>query len=233
MSELISQIKDEFIQNADPKTKESAKRFFKEEILVYGLSSKKTNEIAKKFFPKDNSKAEIFELCTILFQSGYIEESFIACNWSYRMQKQFQPEDFIIFENWVKNYISNWATCDTFCNHTIGEFIIKFPEFINELILWTDSENRWVKRAAAVSLIMPARKGLFLEEIFQISNKLLKDQDDMVQKGYGWMLKVASQTHQKEVYDYVLKNKKDMPRTALRYAIEKMPPEMRKKAMTK
>jgi 3-methyladenine DNA glycosylase AlkD len=55
----------------------------------------------------------------------------------------------------------------------------------------------------------------------------------MVQKGYGWMLKVASQAHLKEVFDYVIKNKAVMPRTALRYAIEKMPTEFKVIAMKK
>ena len=66
------------------------------------------------------------------------------------------------------------------------------------------------------------------ENIFEIANNLLLDQDD-VQKGYGWMLKAASEAHQKEVFDYVMKNKDKMPRTALRYAIEKMPEPLRKK----
>ena len=55
----------------------------------------------------------------------------------------------------------------------------------------------------------------------------------MVQKGYGWMLKVASQAHLQEVFDYVMKHKAVMPRTALRYAIEKMPPELKSEAMKK
>jgi 3-methyladenine DNA glycosylase AlkD len=55
----------------------------------------------------------------------------------------------------------------------------------------------------------------------------------MVQKGYGWMLKVASQSHQNEVFDFVMEHRQGMPRTALRYAIEKMPPERRKTAMMK
>jgi len=62
---------------------------------------------------------------------------------------------------------------------------------------------------------------------------LRTDGDDMVQKGYGWMLKAASETHQEEVFDYIMRRKTGMPRTALRYAIEKMPPGMRAKAMTK
>ncbi len=62
---------------------------------------------------------------------------------------------------------------------------------------------------------------------------MLLDNDDLVQKGYGWMLKAASESHQKEVFDYVMKNKARMPRTALRYAIEKMPKDLKVKAMEK
>jgi 3-methyladenine DNA glycosylase AlkD len=53
----------------------------------------------------------------------------------------------------------------------------------------------------------------------------------LVQKGYGWMLKVASQSHQQEIFDFVMKNKSSMPRTALRYAIEKMPTDLKELAM--
>jgi 3-methyladenine DNA glycosylase AlkD len=82
-----------------------------------------------------------------------------------------------------------------------------------------------------VTLILPARKGKFLEDILEISDLLLKDEDDLVQKGYGWMLKEASKRHQKEVYEYIMRRKDEMPRTALRYALEKMPENLRKKAM--
>jgi 3-methyladenine DNA glycosylase AlkD len=67
-----------------------------------------------------------------------------------------------------------------------------YPEFIEELKKFAVSENRWMRRAAAVSLIIPARKGMFLDDIFRISDILLEDKDDLVQKGYGWMLKAAS-----------------------------------------
>ena len=90
-----------------------------------------------------------------------------------------------------------------------------------------------MRRGAAVSLIVPARKGLFLPEIFEIATILLNDTDDMVQKGYGWMLKVASQSYQQQVYGFVMHHRLTMPRTALRYAIEKMPPALRAAAMEK
>jgi 3-methyladenine DNA glycosylase AlkD len=84
-----------------------------------------------------------------------------------------------------------------------------------------------------VTLIVPARRGKFLEDILAIADILLADRDDLVQKGYGWMLKAASEKHQQEIFNYVLQNKAIMPRTALRYAIEKMPEAMRKQAMAK
>ena len=59
------------------------------------------------------------------------------------------------------------------------------------------------------------------------------DRDDMVQKGYGWMLKEASKPHQRQVFDFVMSHKAVMPRTALRYAIEKMPQDLRAQAMEK
>jgi len=88
-----------------------------------------------------------------------------------------------------------------------------------------------MRRAAAVSLIVPAKEGKFLKDVFEITDLLLLDKDDMVQKGYGWLLKEASRLHQKEVFDFIVKNKKKMPRTALRYAIELMPKNLKAEAM--
>ena len=115
----------------------------------------------------------------------------------------------------------------------VGSFIEKFPSYIANLKTWTASDNRWVRRAAAVTFILPGRKDNFLNDIFEISDRLLTDKDDLVQKGYGWMLKEASKSHQQKVFEYVMKNKKEMHRTALRYAIEKLPKDLRDKAMKK
>lgn len=235
MADLISQIRKELKNKSDEKTKKSGQSFFKESVKMHGVKTSVVSQIAKKFFLKIKNleKPEIFNLCEKLWQSGFLEESFIACQWSYRLHKNYEANDLAVFEKWLKNYISNWASCDTFCNHTIGELIIMYPGKISTLKKWAKSSNRWVRRGAAVSLIIPAKKGLFLKDVFQISDNLLTDKDDLVQKGYGWMLKAASQAHQKPVFDYVMTKKTIMPRTALRYAIEKMPPALRKKAMAK
>ena len=233
--DIISDVRNDLLRNTDEKTKNSGKRFFKEEVKLYGVKTATVGKIAKARYSeiKDKSKEEIFALCEELWASGYMEESFIACNWSYFLHKKYEPSDFATFEGWVEKYVSNWASCDTLCNHTIGDYVEQYPERIKDLKKWARSDNRWMKRAAAVTLILPARKGMFLKDVLEIADILLRDEDDLVQKGYGWMLKEASKTHQKEIFDYIIKNKEDMPRTALRYAIEKMPQDLRKKAMEK
>ena len=233
MKTIIEQIRQTLNESIDEKTKNGSQRFFKEEIKSYGVKVPIVNQISKAYFTeiKRKTKTEIFDLCEELWRSCNFEECIIACNWSYALRKHYEREDFIIFSRWVQSYISNWATCDTLCNHTIGTFIMMYPEYILELKNWAKSTNRWEKRAAAVTLIIPARKGLFLENILELADILLLDKDDLVQKGYGWMLKAASESHQNEVFDYVVSKKAVMPRTALRYAIEKMPANLKTEAM--
>ena len=247
---IIAQVRQAIASNVNNELLVSHNRFFKDDEIVkcYGLKTAEVRKIAKTIFKqiKDYPKQNIFELCEELWKSGYTEEVVVACNWSELQHKKYEPTDFAVFEQWIKKYVTNWAYCDALCNHTVGMFLMMYPSYITELKRWATSPNRWVRRASAVSLIIPARKGLFLNNILEISNVLLLDNDDLVQKGYGWMLKAASMSepfvkaskeikkeHLDAVYNFVIKNKQVMPRTALRYAIEKMPADMKLEAMKK
>ena len=232
---VLSDVRRDLKRNATKKARESGRTFFKEEVTLYGVTAARLRTVSKRHFKtiENLPKKQVLALCEALWRGKYLEEGFIACEWSYALRKSYTPADFKVFERWVHRYVNNWASCDSLCNHTVGTLIEMYPEFLPKLKIWALSRNRWVRRASAVSLIVPARKGLFLKEIFEIADILLMDPDDMVQKGYGWMLKVASKPHLREVFDYVQRNKAVMPRTALRYAIEHMPEDMRKAAMAK
>jgi len=136
-----------------------------------------------------------------------------------------------LLETWLMKHVHGWGACDDICTHALGAFIYQFPEFIQRTREWTRSENRWVRRASAVVLIYSVRRKEHLGDVFETADALLTDQDIMVQKGYGWMLKEAGNHYPREVFDYVIKNRREMPRTALRYAIEKLSPEHRIEAM--
>jgi 3-methyladenine DNA glycosylase AlkD len=234
-TDIIEKLKTDLEAVATEQNRIAGERFFKEKLTIIGVKSKDLRAVSKSNYQlvKLLNKKELFAICEELWQTGVLELSFVAADWSLSRKKDFEKSDFDTFERWVSSYINNWASCDTFCNHNMGEIVVMYPEFLSKLKEWALSDNRWVKRAAAVSLIVPAKKGKFLKDVFEIADILLLDKDDMVQKGYGWMLKVASQAHLKEVFDYVIKNKAVMPRTALRYAIEKMPTEFKVIAMKK
>lgn len=231
--DVVASVRRQLLDEADERTRESGQRFFKEEAKFHGVKASLVRNIAKKSLREidGREKEEIFALCEELLKSDYGEEAAIAFEWAYSLRKKYEPSDFAVFERWVSQYVNNWAKCDTLCNHTLGTFVEMYPEYVEDLKGWTASDNRWLRRAAAVTLILPARKGDFLEDVFEISDLLLLDADDLVQKGYGWMLKEASKSHQQEVFDYVMRKKAVMPRTALRYAIEKMPEDLRRRAM--
>jgi 3-methyladenine DNA glycosylase AlkD len=235
MDPVIHRIRQELEALADPEIQKSSKRFFKEEIRCYGMKTATVIAIARKYWKeiRGRQKPEIFALCEELYQSGYIEESFIVSEWAHALAGRYEREDFPVFRRWIGTYITNWASCDGFCNHTMGAFIEQFPEYTGELERWTQSENRWMRRAAAVSLIVPAKHGKFLKESMKIADLLLTDTDDMVRKGYGWLLKEASRKHTGEIFAYVVRNKRSMPRTSLRYAIELMPIDLKAEAVKK
>lgn len=164
----------------------------------------------------------ILSLCNALLEKWSWEYRTIAFDWSYRARRQFDSEHFSVFERWAKLYLSTWGGVDDFCTHTMGYFFYTFPHFIPKVREWATSENPWILRAAAVSLIYGLRRGTHLEYIFDVADSMMLDRRKYVQNGYGWMLKEATKYFEEEVFEYVMQHKDEMPRRAFRYAIEKM-----------
>ncbi|RYY90182.1 MAG: DNA alkylation repair protein [Chitinophagaceae bacterium] len=233
MNELLAHLRADLASAGTPQNVAGAKRFFKESIDSYGVKMAETRALATEYAKglKPLEKEALFALCDSLWQSGKMEEAHIAAFWAHSRRRQFTESDIERFETWIDRYVSNWANCDNFCNNAMGAYIEKFPAQAARLEEWTRSPNRWLRRAAAASLIAPARKGKFLPESFRIAELLLHDSDDLVQKAYGWLLKEHCKKNEAAIYDFVMAHRKSMPRTALRYAIEKMSPADRKELM--
>ncbi len=223
----------ELAARSDAATLASSSRFFKEPVRCRGVKTAAVHAVAREHWKRVEplGKVRILALCEELYRTGYLEDGFIAADWAAWVAPAFEPGDIDVLGAWVERYVDNWAACDTLCNHAVGDLVARFPGTVDSLKAWAASENRWMRRAAAVSLVVPAKRGAFLDDAFAIADLLLLDGDDMVRKGYGWLLKEASRHHRDEVYAFVLARRDVMPRTALRYAVELMPPELRAAAM--
>jgi len=233
---IIRKIRDTLEKHSDPEKRRKRvhwEKQYQEMPKIYGISSPTVRKLSSEFFKKvkNKPKPKILQLCSNLLESGYSEERTIAFDWAFRLRKLYEESDFRLLETWLMKHVHSWGACDDLCTHALGAFVYQFPEFIQRTREWTRFENRWVRRASAVSLIYSVRRKEHLGDVFGTADALLVDQDIMVQKGYGWMLKEASNHYPKEVFGYVMKNRREMPRTALRYAIEKLSPEYKIKAM--
>lgn len=242
--EITKNIRQELKSQVDLVYKKGCENFFIEKIVCYGVRTPIVRKIAQRYFNKKVkllNKKDLFSLCEDLFKSDYNEEATIAIQFLSLSFDKFEKKDFKIFTQFLNKYINNWAKDDDFCTHVLGVMIGRYSELILELKKWTKSKNMWVRRASAVSFISSDRMSVGedvgyvardnLKDVFEVAESLMKDKEDLVQKGYGWMLKVAANFHQRQVFEFVIKNKKEMTRTALRYAIEKMPINLKKMAM--
>lgn len=235
MNDIIKHIRAELLKNVDPVYREGAQNYFKEGIVLHGVRLPVVRAISAKYYRqvKVLKKSEIFALCDNLLSYDTSEERTIAFDWAWRLRRQFEPADFKTLERWLKDHVNNWGGVDDLCRRALGYFICRYPKFLPQVFIWTKSREWHLRRAAAVILISPAKLGRALPEILKTSDALMNDDHYLVQKGYGWLLKEAYDKFPREIFGYVIKNKDRMPRTALRYAIEKMPVTLRKKAMVK
>ena len=158
-----------------------------------------------------------------LWQDGRLECGGVVCH-AYRRfaQSCFEPE-FRLFERWIDRYVENWALCDGVSTYLVAAAIQNAPELRLELPRWTQSKDRWKRRAAAVSLVPAARKGRHVETVLEIAGLLRTDEDDMVRKGLGWMLKDAWPAQPARIGEFLDAHANELPKLVLRIAREKMP----------
>ncbi|KON30815.1 hypothetical protein AC482_02930 [miscellaneous Crenarchaeota group-15 archaeon DG-45] len=224
---IVDEIRADILRRARRENVPRIKRFFKEAVEVRGLMSPQIEEVAKLAYPMVREDLNLaLEVAGRLVASGVLEEASVGIRLLGRMTGRFTPELFDVFDGWVDR-LTNWATTDGLCTSLISETVTLDPELAGRLLLWTGSEGRWRRRAAAVSLVPLVRKGLMLDEAFAVAERLMTDGDEMVQKGVGWLLKEAAKGHPHEVRGFLLRWRAEAPALVLRYASEKLPGEMK------
>lgn len=227
MNPLTEEIIAEARRHYDAEKAEAAKRYFREPIDSWGLPMPLCKEIASHFYPMVRGNLALaIEVVGELHGHGVFEVAVVGDYMLTRMKKHLTPEHFDTFDGWVDT-LSNWANTDSLCTGLISETVRKDPKHVKRLLDWTSSENRWRRRASAVSLVPIARKGELLDDVFRLADRLMEDPDDMVQKGVGWLLKEATKKHPDEVREYLLTWRPRTSALILRYASEKLPEEKR------
>jgi 3-methyladenine DNA glycosylase AlkD len=212
---------------------EGVQWFFKEEIKSRGWYTAELRKVAVRF--RRTIKTELgtgflIKVANDLFRGKVLEEKVFAVLMLETLTDEFGDSEFRLFESWLDR-ISTWADHDGLVHHLIAPMIAAKASRKAFVIRWAKSKNRWHRRAACVGLIQGTRQKLFFPDIVCLSNMLLRDEDDMVQKGLGWLLRETAKADSKRTVPYLMKMRGKTSRLVLRTACETLPKASRRRVL--
>jgi len=199
--------------------------FFKDEIKSHGWYTAKLRTVAVRFrrrILKEFGLDFLLRVADKLFVGRVLEEKIFAVFLLEKMTEEFGDTEFRLFESWLLR-ISSWADHDGLVHYLIAPMVASKPARTSRVFRWAKSPDRWHRRAACVALIQGTRRKMFFSEIKRLSDLLLSDEDDMVQKGLGWLLRETAKTDAKRTVPYLMSIRKRAPRLVLRTACETLP----------
>jgi 3-methyladenine DNA glycosylase AlkD len=219
---------------ANVRTASQSKFYFKpgEEVWFFGVDTPTQRRIAGGLFQRVRGGweiAEAVEFCDLVIRRREMELKNAGIFLLARYQKSYDKGLLRNVESWLANdHCANWAATDALCGEVLGPLVRQCPTLTSKLKTWAGKRNLWLRRASAVGIIHCARRGEQLDDAYAIAESLFKYPEDLIHKATGWMLREAGKPDPARLEGFLLKHGSKIPRTTLRYAIERFPPEKRK-----
>ena len=207
--------------------------FFKDVIKSHGWYTAALRRAVRKCrreILREHDFDFLVKVADQLFSGSVLEEKVAAVSLLENLDAQFGDREFVLFESWLDR-ISSWADHDGLVHDLISPMVVTKPSRVKDVFRWAKSPKRWHRRAACVALVRGARAKKLFPEIVKLSDLLLEDQDDMVQKGLGWLLRETAKFDAKRTVPYLMKIRGRAPRLVLRTACETLPETERKKIL--
>jgi 3-methyladenine DNA glycosylase AlkD len=230
MAKSLEEIKKKLKRLRNKEKAKQHQRFFKtgpgeygEGDIFVGVTVPELRKLAKEY--KTIGPNEIERL----LQSPIHEERLLSLFLlNHRFSKEDEPEKKKIYALYLKNtkFINNWDLVDSSAGHIVGAFL--FDKSKKPLYGLAGSENLWERRISIISTFYFIKHNQFTDTL-KISNILLKDKEDLIHKAVGWMLRETGKRDMGIEEDFLKNHYKNMPRTMLRYAIEKFPESKRQR----
>lgn len=214
---------------------EGVQYFFKEEIQSRGWYTAELRRVAvrlRRTILNERGIEVLIKVADDLFQGTVLEEKVFAVFLLQTLTAQLGDVEFKLMESWLGR-VSSWADHDALVHYLIAPMVAAKPARVKRVFEWARSQDRWHRRAACVALIQGTRQRMFFAEIQRLSNKLLNDGDDMVQKGLGWLLRETAKAAASVTVPYLMAIRDRAPRVVLRTACETLPPDIRTRILAR
>lgn len=231
MTKIAESILAELHKVANPQKAAFLQRFFKtgkgeyaEGDVMLGITVPQQRQIAKIY-----AKAATLEVVDDLLSSPFHEARLTALFLLNYLYKRSTPEEKQKVHEFYLNhthYINNWDLVDSSAHHIVGTHLLENPQATKLLTQLAHSHDLWEKRIAIVATFAFIKQGQ-TQLTYTIAQELLKDTHDLIHKAVGWMMREAGKVNEPELKAFLDHYATTMPRTMLRYAIEKFNPETR------
>lgn len=209
---------------------EGVQWFFKEEVKSRGWYTAELRKVAVRFrrtILREQDLGFLVRVSDRLFRGRVLEEKVFAVFLLENLTDQFGDTEFRLFESWLSR-ITSWADHDGLVHYLISPMVAAKTSRARSVFVWAHSPNRWHRRAACVALIRGARQKTLLPQIKRLTQMLLSDHDDMVQKGLGWLLREAAKHNAPATIPLLRQIRSRAPRLVLRTACETLPAPQRR-----
>jgi len=236
-ADVAREVRQALAAQADPVRARGAERYFKEAIRCYGVAAPAVHALVADLYARvkeDWTADDAIALCDVLFAEPEHEAKAAGALILARFKASLPPRLFAKAKSWLAaDLLPSWAAVDVLCPDTLGAFLERRPAYVERIKAWAFHPNRWVKRASLVSFIKLARKPGFQSAVYEISASVLGVDDDLVQKANGWLLREAGKADPDRLARFLLTHGPAIPRTTVRYAIERFPEAKRRALLAK
>ncbi|MFH1680015.1 MAG: DNA alkylation repair protein [Candidatus Eisenbacteria bacterium] len=215
----------------DPSGAAAGQRFFKEPVDLLGIRAAVLDRLAKEIVRETRriwSWRDAVLFCDLLAKDPHLEARALGYTVVGAFVEGAEPSLLPRIRGWLEKSCGSWAAVDTLAPRVLGPLLDHHPDRIPEVAEWTEAKSLWVRRAAIVAFVPHARRGKHLGAVYEIAGRLLGDEEDLIHKAVGWVLREAGKADAARLERWLRKHGPRIPRTTLRYAIERFPEKKRK-----
>jgi 3-methyladenine DNA glycosylase AlkD len=236
--QAAAEARRELARLARPSGNFDASRYFRgaDDLQFHNVGTPTVRALARSIHAANRERWSIDDATAFagtLIADPHLEVKSVGIEVVARYHRDFAPAHLHVYKRWLSdNHSANWATTDAICGALIGPLLVRHPQLAPRLRTWVRDRNIWVRRAAAVGLIPSLRRGRAHDLAYEIARTLHDDKEDLIQKAVGWMLREAGKVDEPRLERYLRKHGPAIPRTTLRYAIERFPEPRRRALLT-
>jgi 3-methyladenine DNA glycosylase AlkD len=207
-----------------------------ETVSFFGVATPDVRRMARGVWADHRTRWDVADataFCDRLIRRPEFEAKAVGVLVLARWHREFPPGLVRRVRGWLRDgHCATWAAVDLVAPALVTPLLARHPSLLAQVTRWTTARSLWVRRAAAVSLVPLARRGEALPEAYGVAEALFTDRHDLIHKAVGWLLREAGKTDAARLEAFLRRHGPAIPRTTLRYAIERFPPARRRQLLS-